>query len=138
MVIDLLKPIVEHIWVAFGGRRRLRLSVHRAFFLATGRECFFVNATNVSADRELEITHVWFDCKPQVPALQSDRRLPKRLKPDETWETWVDVDRIPIQLHESAYTLARARLSNGKIIKSIKNVDVPESGIVPGGPIQRL
>jgi hypothetical protein len=61
--------------------------------------------------------------------------LPKRLKPDETWETWVEVNRIPSELHEDAYTLARVRLSTGKIIESAKNTEVPESGIVPGGPI---
>jgi hypothetical protein len=137
MIFDIAKTVAEHVWVAFGGRRRLRLAVHRAFFVATGRECFFVNATNLSAERELEITHVWFDCKPQVVALQIDRMLPKRLKPDETWETWVDVDRIPTNLHASAYTLARARLSNGKVVKSIRNIDVPPVGTVPGGPIQR-
>jgi hypothetical protein len=62
--------------------------------------------------------------------------LPKRLKPDETWETWVEVNKIPRELHEDAYTLARVRLSTGNIIKSVKNIEIPESGIVPGGPIQ--
>jgi hypothetical protein len=61
--------------------------------------------------------------------------LPKRLKPEETWETWVEVNKLPAHLHQSAYTLARARLSNGKIIKSVENIGVPESGTVPGGPM---
>jgi hypothetical protein len=138
MLIDILKTVLEKVWVAFGGRRRVRLTVHRAFFVATGRECFFLNVTNLSTDRELEITHIWFDCKPQIPALQLDRMLPKRLKPDETWETWIDVSRVPVELHESVYTLARARLSSGRIIKSMKNVDVPDAGVVPGGPIQNI
>lgn len=38
----------------------LRLSVHRAFFLPFGPECFFLNATNIGRDGDLEITHVWF------------------------------------------------------------------------------
>ena len=138
MLIDILKTVFEKVWVAFGGRRRVRLTVHRAFFVATDRECFFVNVTNLSKDRELEITHVWFDCKPQISALQLDRMLPKRLKPDETWETWIDVTRLPSELHPSAYTLARVRLSSGRIIKSTKNDDVPDAGIVPGGPIQNI
>lgn len=137
-MLDILKTILETVWVAFGGRRKVRLTVHRAFFVAAKRECFFVNVTNLSKDRELEITHVWFDCKPQIAVLQQDRMLPKRLKPDETWETWIDVSKIPSKLHESAYTLGRARLSSGRIIKSSKNIDVPEAGIIPGGPIQNI
>jgi hypothetical protein len=135
MIFDIFKTIFEKVWVAFGARRRVRLTVHRAFFITRGQECFFVNITNLSENREIEITHVWFDCTPQVAALNRDRLLPKRLKPDETWETWVEVNRIPSELHEDAYTLARVRLSTGKIIESAKNTEVPESGIVPGGPI---
>jgi hypothetical protein len=135
MIFDILKTVFDKVWPALGDRRRIRLTVHRACFVATGRECFFVNITNVSRSREIEITHVWFDCSPQVSALKHDRPLPKRLKPDEAWETWVEVSKIPSALHESVYELARARLSTGKIIKSERNKDVPESGIVPGGPI---
>ncbi len=138
MILDILKTIFEKVWTAFGGRRRIRLTVHRAFFVASGRECFFVNVTNLSSDREVEITHIWFDCKPQIPALQVDRMLPKRLKPDETWETWIDVSTVPKELRETAYTLARARLSTGRIIKSTKNADVPGAGVVPGGPIKNI
>jgi hypothetical protein len=137
MVLDILKTIFEKAWEVVGGRRRLRLTVHRAFFTASDQECFFVNVTNVSKDREVEITHVWFDCTPQISALQIDRQLPKRLKPDETWETWIDVDRIPTELHDIAFTLARARLSTGKIIKSTRNANVPHEGMVPGGQIRR-
>jgi hypothetical protein len=135
MLFDIVKTIFEKAWTAFGGRRRIRLTVHRAFFVANGDECFFVNVTNLSKDRDVEITHVWFEGTPQVSALQLDRKLPKRLKPDETWETWIDVHRIGSELQETAYTLARVRLSNGTVIKSTKNTNVPHLGIVPGGPI---
>jgi len=70
-----------------------------------------------------------------VPANEPARPLPKRLKPDESWETWVDVARLPEHLHEAVYGLARARLSNGVTIKSKKNEEVPQEGNVPGGPI---
>src|SRR5262245_4825130 len=110
MLIDLLKIVLEKVWTAVGDRRVIRLTVHRAIFVHTLEDCFFVNVTNLSKTRELEITHIWFDCEPQVPALQVDRMLPKRLKPEETWETWVEAKRIPAHLHNSAYTLARARL----------------------------
>ena len=42
---------------------------------------------------------------------------------------------IATSLWEEAFTLARARLSNGKVLKSRKNENVPESGTLPGGPI---
>src|SRR5687767_11200319 len=89
-------------------RRRLRFTVHRAAFRATGQEAFFLNATNLSKDREIELTHVWLASSPPVAALQPERPLPKRLKPDETWETWIFVDAIPSHLHESVVQLARA------------------------------
>ncbi len=136
MIFDILKIIFDKAWPAFGDRRRLRVLVHRAFLTATGQECFFVNVTNLSHNREIEITHIWFDCDPQIPALQPARRLPKRLKPDETWETWVEVNKIPSALQQDAYTLARARLSTGKVIKSEENTAVPHAGTIPGGPIQ--
>jgi hypothetical protein len=136
MIFDILKIIFEKVYSAFGSRRNIRLTVHRAFFTTTAQECFFVNVTNLSTNREIEVTHIWFDCKPQVSAIHLDRMLPKRLKPEETWETWVEVKKIPIEYHFSVYTLARARLSNGKIIKSVANKGVPFSGIVPGGSIQ--
>jgi hypothetical protein len=138
MILDILKFIFDKAWPALGDRRRLRVLVHRAFFPGAGQECFFVNVTNLSHNREVEITHVWFDCVPQIPALHRDRLLPRRLKPDETWETWVRVNEIPPELHDTAYTLARARLSTGKVIKSEENTDVPHAGIIPGGPIRNI
>jgi hypothetical protein len=42
----------------------VRLTVHRAHFLRSLRECFFVNVTNLSRSREIEITHVGFDSTP--------------------------------------------------------------------------
>jgi hypothetical protein len=137
VLLELLKPVIDPLrsWVA--DRRRVRLRVHRAVF-GNDRECYFINATNLSRSREVEITHVWFDSLPQIAALESDRPLPKRLKPDETWETWVDVERVPPDLRATAYTLARARLSTGAVIKSRKNERVPHQGTVPGGPITQL
>lgn len=120
-----------------GTRRRVRLTVHRAVFTSNGLECFFINATNLSENQELEVTHVWLDTHPQIPVLQRDRPLPRRLKPNESWETWIEVSQVPADLHESIYTLARARLSHGQILKSKKNADVPETGEVPGGPIRQ-
>ncbi|WP_158627612.1 metallophosphoesterase [Corallococcus sp. AB038B] len=118
--------------------RKIRLTVHRAFFLSGGQECFFINATNSSRTREVELTHVWLQLHSQLAVHQADRPLPRRLKPDESWETWIRVDAVPEQFHESLYTLARARLSSGQVFSSEKNDDVPEEGAVPGGPIREI
>ncbi|MBZ5538317.1 MAG: hypothetical protein LAO31_20385 [Acidobacteriia bacterium] len=112
--------------------RRLRFTVHKAAFLESGREAFFLNATNLSKDREIELTHVWLASSPPIAAMQPERALPKRLKPDETWETWIYADAVPSHLHQSVVSLARARLSTGKQVRAKPNRDVPPIGAVPG------
>jgi hypothetical protein len=124
-IIDLIAP---ELLV----RRRLRFTVHRAAFLNTGREAFFLNATNLSRDRDIELTHVWLASSPPIAAMQPERPLPKRLKPDETWETWIYADQVPLHLHESVVSLARVRLSTGKQVQAKPNADVPPIGTVPG------
>jgi hypothetical protein len=95
---------------------------------------YFINVTNISLNREVEITHAWFDCSPQVHVLRPERPLPKRLKADETWETWVAARDFPPEVTEEAiYNLARVRLSTGKKYRSARNTTVPSYGTVPGG-----
>jgi hypothetical protein len=117
--------------------RRVRVRVHKARFvdsLSYGPECYFVNVTNISLNREVEITHVWFDCWVKVYVLRDERPLPKRLKADETWETWIGVEQLPAALSAvDVFRLARVRLSNGKVFRSKQNQSVPASGSVPGG-----
>src|SRR6266851_3087233 len=112
--------------------RRVRVRVHRASFAdgnIYGPDCYFVNVTNVSLNREVEVTHVWFECSPEVHALRSERPLPKRLKVDETWATWVRVGELPAGVtDEDVYKLARVRLSTGKVFRSKKNEHVPSVG----------
>jgi hypothetical protein len=128
--------------------RRVRVTVHRADFvdvsacattktvlqLTVAPECYFVNVTNISLNREVEVTHVWFECSPKVYLVRTERPLPKRLKVDETWETWILTKELPASLtDEDAYTLARVRLSSGKVFRSKRNDPVPNIGWVPGG-----
>ncbi len=127
--------ILQNLWEVFVRRRRISLLVHHAYFTHSGEPCFFLNLTNRSRDRDLEVTHVWFALEPEVHASPPDRPLPKRLKPDETWETWVEANRLPLDAGESLFRLGRARLSTGRIVKSTKNRHVPSEGAVPGGPI---
>jgi hypothetical protein len=127
--------ISQRLWETASGTRQMNLLVHNAYFTVARRECYFLNATNLSRDREVEITHVWFALDPQIHAQTPDRPLPKRLRPDETWETWVESDRLPSDLGEKIFTLGRAHLANGREVKSRKNKHVPSQGTVPGGPI---
>jgi anti-sigma regulatory factor (Ser/Thr protein kinase) len=114
------------------------LTVHLAYFTASGTVCYFINATNLSSTREIELTHAWFAVDPPVYAMPPDRPLPKRLKPDETWETWVEATRLPPTIDEAIYELARAQPSTGRVVRCTHDHDVPEFGTVPGGPIMRL
>ena len=131
-VTDAIFKLIDLIAPQLLTRRRLRFTAHRAAFLTTGRQAFFFTATNLSTDREIELTHVWLASSPPIAALQPERPLPKRLKPDETWETWIYVESVPIDLHERFVMLARARLSTGKVVPATLNSDVPPIGHVPG------
>jgi len=113
-------------------QRKARVMVHKAYFINNTCPYFFINVTNLSYQREIEITHVWFDCDFQVSVMQPSRPLPRRLKTDESWETWIEVDAIPKLLRNNAFTLARVRLSSGEVITSVKNEGVPHTGTVPG------
>jgi hypothetical protein len=81
------------------------------------------------------VTHVWIETRPAI-AVENDRRpLPKRLKPQETWETWIELGRLPVGLlTEELPTLVRVRLSTGEIVCGVWNESVPHSGWIPGEP----
>jgi hypothetical protein len=114
----------------------VRVTVHLAVFEAHPESpAYFVNATNLFNDRDVEITHVWFEGPPRVDVMHSDRRLPVRLRPYESWETWQLLNMLPDAVRHNAFNLARVRLSTGAIIQSTENVGVPARGFVPGGPI---
>jgi hypothetical protein len=106
--------------------------VHRAHLAASDQECFFINLTNRSSTRDLEVTHVWFQTDHQIQGLQPERPLPVRLKPDQSWETWIPVASLPQAFLPDAQTLARARLSSGAVVTSKPNINVPDSGSVAG------
>lgn len=132
--LECVKPaaaIFAPFWALIVGRRRVSVRAHRAFFVSSGLEAYFVTITNLSEKRDVEITHVWFDSTPEVPILRGERPLPKRLKPDEVWETWIPVVAIPAQA-EDPYSKFRVRLSTGTVLKSVIDRNVPSVGTVPG------
>jgi hypothetical protein len=117
-------------------RGRVRVAVHIACFESRPHvPAYFINVTNLHEDRDIEITHVWFEATPRLYVLREDRALPVRLNPYESWETWQEASSLPTAICDNAFELARVRLSTGLVIESVENVDVPERGFVPGGPV---
>jgi hypothetical protein len=116
-------------------RRHVRVMVHRAFFqVPCAPECLFIKVTNLSSSREIEVSHIWFATEPRVNVLNQERRLPARLRLDETFETWIPVSAVPaVRLVESK---VRVRLSSGKIIKSKLDKRIPPLGYVAGSGSQ--
>lgn len=113
----------------------VQVLVHFAYFARIPREHVFVNVTNLQADGDVVVTHVWVDSPQPTFPQTSDRPLPRRLRPMETWETWIPVDSIRGVSREEIFRLARVRLSTGQVIVSRKNETVPFRGTVPGGPV---
>jgi hypothetical protein len=115
----------------------VRLLAHTAFFAGSMRFAVFLNLTNLSETAEREITHIWIEAQPKVYVENPRRPLPKRLKPQETWETWIEVWNLPQELlAKELLRLPRARLSTGEIVHSVPNESVPETGWIPGEPEQ--
>jgi hypothetical protein len=106
--------------------------MHRAYFQVPGSpECFFIKVTNLSRDRDIEITHIWFETNPQVHVLNPERPLHAPVRPGQTFETWKPVAEVPDA--PNVLRLGRVHLSNGKTIATRPYEDVPPQGTVAGG-----
>ena len=92
----------------------------------------FINVVNHSIHRDVEITHVWIEHQGQASILNPERKLPYRLKPEQSWETWIKYSDLPKNIATNVNNLARVKLSNGKVLKSRVNKNVPSAGHVPG------
>lgn len=118
--------------------RRVHSTMHKASFTGTEPlvQAYFFTIANLSK-QEIEVTHVWMKCRGEdIAADQSDRPLPKRLKPDESWATWIELEKLPEWIHDDPIRHGRIRLSTGKIIKTKRAKNIPSSGNVPGGPLR--
>ncbi len=134
--MDIFTPILWLLNSVTGGwinRRRVRVRVHAAYFRnGNPTPYYFVNVTNRSRSRDVEITHVWFATDPEVRVLNPGRPLLHvRLQYDQPWETWIAADAVPANEHD-AKLLARVRLSSGETVHSRPNDDVPAEGFIPG------
>lgn len=110
-----------------------RVLTHLAVFdgLPT-RPALFINVTNLSPTAPCEITHVWLETEPKAHVLRRERTLPTRLRPQESWETWLFLDELPAHAPSDLFNSARVRLSTGQVLASQRNESVPDQGFVPG------
>lgn len=124
-IFYLLKIIISRI------QKKLSVLVHKAYFVESSTPYYFVKVINLTKD-DLEITHVWFKTNPEIHIIKQERPLPFRLKPNETWETWIKAENIPEKMKKRPFDKVRVMLSNGKIYSSKKNNNVPSMGNVAG------
>jgi hypothetical protein len=117
--------------------RRVRFRCHLAFFAGQQEPHVFLTITNTSRNRDVEITHVWLDLTPPIAAVPPQRPLPKRLRPDEIWETWIPLTAVPAHLHAHVLAHGRMRLSTGRVSRAIPDKDVPFEGYVAGRPADK-
>jgi hypothetical protein len=89
---------------------------------------YFMKVTNLSPDREIELTHAWFDGAPRE-VLMTKRPLPARLAPDKTWEGWLNAATLAqfSNVERSGRVLITGRK---KPVRSRLNKDVPPVGYV--------
>jgi hypothetical protein len=129
--------LLHWAWAIFNDRPRVRVTVRRTHIPTEGQDLFFVNTWNQTRRRDLEVTHVWFDCGRPIPVTQPAGELPRKLKRGQSCETWINVNEIPSDFRDHAYGLARVRLTTGAIIKSVGNENVPGSGNALGSQLAR-
>ena len=102
-------------------RGRVKVTVRRSLWEPSpgqpGRECYFI-ALRSAAEVDVLVTQVWFECEPRAFVDRRQRRLPKVLAAGETWETWLEVDKLPEDVRDRARELARVRLASGTVLKA--------------------
>lgn len=113
----MIQTVLQWLFQIIGLTQRIRVRCHRAVILPNGPGCFFVNVTNISINRDVELNHVWLDYTPEIHLLNPHRVLPHCLKPGESWETWIEVDNIPLSYHDTVFDNALVRLSNGRVFR---------------------
>lgn len=113
-----------------GAMRSVRVRVHRAFFVNDTVQHYFINVVNTSDTSEVEVTHVWYEGSRRVDIIQAQRPLPRLLRPNQSWETWVRVMDIPND--PDPFRNFRVQLSTDEVFESEDRGDVPPVGFVPG------
>jgi hypothetical protein len=105
----------------------VRVLVHKAYFRNNPVQNFFIKIVNATPNVEVEVTHVWYENDTETVDI-SDPQLPRRLKPNETHETYVPVAYIPE--HDDIFQHFRVVVSTGEVFTSQQNVNVRPCGNV--------
>ncbi|MCK9414449.1 MAG: hypothetical protein M0Q53_19260 [Prolixibacteraceae bacterium] len=106
-----------------------KVLVHKAYFNGNPTQNYFIKITNTTRESDIEITHVWYESDNfSVDILAA--KLPKRLKPFETHETWIPVAKILD--HVNVYQNFRVVISSGEVFTSQQNMSVRPFGFVAG------
>ena len=119
LAANLLRDAWASVKLAIADRRKVEAEVRRGAWEASGkdvRDCWFITLRNRS-DEELLVTRVWFECSPRADVDRRQRRLPKTLAPGEVWETWLEVEKLPIDVRDRAHELVRISLATGTVIR---------------------
>ena len=119
LAANLLRDAWASVKLAIADRRKVEAEVRRRAWEASGkdvRDCWFITLRNRS-DEELLVTRVWFECSPRADVDRRQRRLPKTLAPGEVWETWLEVEKLPIDARDRAHELVRISLATGTVIR---------------------
>ena len=119
LAANLLRDAWASVKLAIADRRKVEAEVCRGAWEASGkdvRDCWFITLRNRS-DEELLVTRVWFECSPRADVDRRQRRLPKTLAPGEVWETWLEVEKLPIDARDRAHELVRISLATGTVIR---------------------
>lgn len=121
---------LKHLYDGVRHRQRVIVGVHTGVKGGVAGPQVFLNVANRSP-ADVEITRVWFeDGSADVEVSNPERPLPRRLRPEESWETW-----CPLSLFKATQVerLGRVRLSSGKVFRSKPRRDVAPYGRIPGG-----
>jgi hypothetical protein len=109
----------------------IRVLVHKAYFLNNPAQQFFIKVVNVTPNIDVEVTHVWFENDIGTMDIMNDiAPLPRRLKQNETYETWVSVADIPED--GDIFHHFMVMVSTGEIFPSQQNVTVRPFGYIAG------
>ena len=111
--------------------RSVRVTAHLGRFPDRDLDCCFVTVRNLSLQRKAVVTDVWFQAEARIHVLNDERPLPKVIAPEELWETWIPLAALPEPLRAHPESLARVKLSDGKVVAARLNTDVSPAGHVP-------
>ncbi|MET9785406.1 hypothetical protein [Streptomyces canus] len=91
-------------------------------------EYFFIKVTNLSPQREVWVTHIWFETEPKKHLLDPRHPFPRRLGLDQMFEMSIPVSEVPAGV--DLERRVRVALSSGDIFNSRLNENVPPVGFV--------